>query len=115
MSLIITNCHFKHCHAFVLYETLKILITLTTEKEMDAVLITRLLEAGGTIAGRAVCENMCHSATSHSSATGVVHNPYAKGYSSGGSSSGCGALVANGDVDLAVGADQGGSIRVVSK
>ncbi len=43
-----------------------------------------------------------------------MHNPYAKGYSSGGSSSGCGALVANGDVDMGIGADQGGSIRVVS-
>ncbi|RDW80917.1 amidase-4 [Coleophoma crateriformis] len=80
--------------------------------DVDATLITRLLESGGTVTGRAVCENMCHSATSHSAATGVVHNPYARGYSTGGSSSGCGALVANGDVDMAVGADQGGSIRV---
>lgn len=76
-------------------------------------MITRILNAGGKIIGRAVCENLCHSATSHSSATGVVHNPYAMGYSSGGSSSGSGALVANGDVDMAIGADQGGSIRVV--
>ena len=84
------------------------------EQEVDATVITRILEAGGTILGRSVCENMCHSATSHSSASGVVHNPYARGYSSGGSSSGSGALVANGDVDMAIGADQGGSIRVVS-
>jgi amidase len=55
---------------------------------------------------------MCHSATSSSAATGSVHNPHAKGYSSGGSSSGSGALVANGDVDMAIGADQGGSVRV---
>lgn len=80
---------------------------------MDATVVTRVLENGGHITGRAVCENMCHSATSHSASTGVVHNPYAKGYSSGGSSSGCAALVANGDADLAIGADQGGSIRVV--
>lgn len=79
---------------------------------MDATIVTRMLEAGCTITGRAVCENMCHSATSHSAGTGVVHNPYAMGYSSGGSSSGCGALVASGAVDMAVGADQGGSIRV---
>lgn len=77
-------------------------------------MVTRVLEAGGNITGKAVCENLCHSATSSSAATGSVHNPYAKGYSSGGSSSGCGALVANGDVDMAIGADQGGSIRVVS-
>lgn len=73
-----------------------------------------MLEAGATITGRSVCENMCHSATSHSAASGVVHNPYARGYSSGGSSSGSGALVAGGAVDMAIGADQGGSIRVVS-
>lgn len=81
----------------------------------DATVITRLLEAGATIKGKSVCEHLCHSATSSSAATGHVHNPYAKGYSSGGSSSGSGALVANGDVDMALGADQGGSVRVVSK
>jgi len=79
---------------------------------MDATVVTRILQAGATITGRAVCENMCHSATSHSSGTGVVHNPYANGYSSGGSSSGSGALVAAGEVDMSIGADQGGSIRV---
>jgi amidase len=81
-------------------------------ENMDATIVTRILEAGGTIIGRAACENMCHSATSHSSVTGPVHNPYARGYSSGGSSSGSAVLVANGDVDMAIGADQGGSIRV---
>ncbi|CAK7227169.1 hypothetical protein SBRCBS47491_006478 [Sporothrix bragantina] len=80
----------------------------------DATLVTRILAAGGTITGRAVCENFCHSGTSHSAASGVVHNPYAQGYSSGGSSSGSGALVAGGAVDMAVGADQGGSVRIPS-
>ncbi|KAK1978460.1 amidase [Colletotrichum cereale] len=80
----------------------------------DATCVTRLLEAGAIIEGKSVCENMCHSATSSSSSAGHVHNPYASGYSSGGSSSGSGALVANGDVDMALGADQGGSIRVPS-
>ncbi|PVI05517.1 amidase signature enzyme [Periconia macrospinosa] len=80
--------------------------------DCDATVITRILEAGGEISGKAVCENMCHSATSHSSGTGIVENPFAKGYSSGGSSSGSGVLVALGDVWGAIGADQGGSIRV---
>lgn len=80
--------------------------------DCDATVVTRILEAGGAILGKAVCENMCHSATSHSSGTGVVENPFAKGYSSGGSSSGSGVLVALGEVDGAIGADQGGSIRV---
>ena len=80
--------------------------------DCDASVVTRILEAGGTILGKSVCENMCHSATSHSSATGIVENPFAKGYSAGGSSSGSGVLVALGEVDGAIGADQGGSIRV---
>ena len=49
---------------------------------------------------------------SHTNAKGPVHNPIRKGYSSGGSSSGCGSLVASGEVDLAVGTDHGGSCRI---
>ena len=79
---------------------------------IDATVTTRILEAGGHILGKAVCENLCHSATSHTSATGIVESPFAKGYSAGGSSSGAGVLVALGKVDGAIGADQGGSIRV---
>lgn len=80
----------------------------------DATIITRLLEAGGTISGKAVCENLCHSATSHSAGTGPVHNPHAEGYSSGGSSSGSAAIVMDpeDDIDIAIGADQGGSVRI---
>lgn len=74
--------------------------------------MTRVLEAGAIVEGKAVCENLCHSGTSHSAATGAVENPRAKGYSSGGSSSGCGVLVARGEVDMAIGADQGGSVRI---
>lgn len=80
--------------------------------DTDATLVDRILRAGGHITGKAVCENMCHSATSHSSGTGIVENPFCKGYSAGGSSSGSGVLVALGEVWGSVGADQGGSIRV---
>jgi amidase len=80
--------------------------------DLDATVTTRILEAGGQILGKSVCENLCHSATSHSSGTGVVESPFARGYSAGGSSSGSGVLVALGKVDGAIGADQGGSIRV---
>lgn len=81
-------------------------------QNVDATVVTRVLEAGGEITGKGVCENMCHSATSHSAATGIVENPRAKGYSAGGSSSGCGVLVSIGEVDMAIGADQGGSVRI---
>ena len=79
---------------------------------LDATVTRRILEAGGHILGKAVCENLCHSATSHSAGTGAVDNPYAKGYSSGGSSSGSGVLVALEEVDMSIGADQGGSVRI---
>lgn len=82
--------------------------------QVDATIVTRMLEGGVEVVGKAVCENLCHSATSHSAATGPIDNPYAKGYSTGGSSSGTAALVAGGKADLGIGADQGGSIRIPS-
>ena len=70
-------------------------------------------------------------ALSYTSDSGVVHNAWMPGYATGGSSSGCAALVSIGDVeqsrkhgkdtrdyplgdnvDMAVGGDQGGSIRL---
>lgn len=78
---------------------------------MDATVTTRILEAGGHIVGKAMCENLCHSATSHSAAAGIVENPHVVGYSAGGSSSGSGVLVSLGEVDMSIGADQGGSVR----
>lgn len=80
--------------------------------DTDATVVTRILEAGGTILGKAVCENMSLWGMSDSSATGTMHNIYAEGYSAGGSSSGTGVLVARGDVDLGIGGDQAGSIRL---
>ncbi|MFE3837977.1 amidase [Pseudogemmobacter sonorensis] len=80
----------------------------------DATVVTRLLAAGARIAGKAVCENFCMSGGSFTSATGPVLNPHDPSRSAGGSSSGCAALVASGEVDMAVGGDQGGSIRIPS-
>jgi amidase len=82
--------------------------------EIDATVVTRILDAGGTIAGKAVCESLCLSGGSHTSDTGPVLNPYDLTRTSGGSSSGSAALVATGQVDMAIGGDQGGSIRIPS-
>ena len=82
--------------------------------DVDATIVTRLLDAGATIAGKAHCEYFCLSGGSHTNATGPVHNPHKAGYSAGGSSSGSGALVGGGLVDMAIGGDQGGSIRMPS-
>ena len=80
--------------------------------DLDATIVTRLLDAGATIAGKAHCEYFCLSGGSHTNATGPVHNPHKHGYSAGGSSSGSGALVGSGQIDMAIGGDQGGSIRM---
>lgn len=79
---------------------------------VDATIVTRILEAGGEIVGKSVCEAYCTSAGSHTSESGPVHNPHRRGYSAGGSSSGSGALVGAGEVDMAIGCDQAGSIRI---
>lgn len=80
--------------------------------DIDATVVTRILDAGGTIVGKTVCEYFCFSGGSHTSATGPVHNPRRKGFSAGGSSSGSAAVVAAGEVPMALGGDQGGSIRI---
>jgi len=80
--------------------------------DLDATIVTRMLDAGATIVGKSVCEYFCLSGGSHTSVPSPVHNPHRAGYSAGGSSSGSGALVAVGEVDMAIGGDQGGSIRI---
>lgn len=80
--------------------------------DFDATTVTRLLEAGAEIAGKSVCEYFCLSGGSCTSSSGVVHNPRRHGYSTGGSSSGSAALVVAGEVDMALGTDQGGSVRI---
>jgi amidase len=80
--------------------------------DFDATIVTRMLDAGAEIAGKVHCESFCMSGGSHTGATGPVHNPHKMGYSAGGSSSGSGVVVALGEVDMAIGGDQGGSIRM---
>ncbi len=79
---------------------------------VDAEIITRMLTAGATITGKTVCEAYCFSGGSHTSASGPVHNPHKTDHSAGGSSSGSGVVVASGEADMAIGCDQGGSVRM---
>ncbi|KPI35363.1 Amidase [Cyphellophora attinorum] len=94
---------------------------------IDAPVVQRLLLAGATLKGTSTCENYSLSPMSYTSAFGPVHNPWQHGYNSGGSSSGSAALVGlsmarlSGQeglehlgpaVDLALGGDQAGSIRL---
>ena len=80
--------------------------------DFDATVVDRLLNAGAEIAGKSACEYMCLSGGSATSSAGIVQNPRKPGYSTGGSSSGSAALVAAGEVDIALGTDQGGSVRI---
>ena len=80
--------------------------------DVDATVVNRILDAGGVIIGKSHCEAFCLSGGSHTNATGPVHNPHKMGYSAGGSSSGSAVLVALGEADMAIGGDQGGSIRM---
>ena len=61
--------------------------------DIDATVVSRILDAGGRILGKAVCENLCCSGASFTAATGPVVNPHDKTRMAGGSSSGCAALV----------------------
>jgi amidase len=80
----------------------------------DATVVQRLLDAGAEIAGKSVCESFCASFGSHTGDTGFVLNPHDHSRTTGGSSSGSAALVASNVVDMAIGCDEGGSIRVPS-
>lgn len=83
--------------------------------DVDATIITRLLDAGADIVGKLNMDNFSHG--SHGFGTGIgdvprVKNPHNPDHVTGGSSSGSGAAVAAGMVDIAIGGDQGGSIRI---
>jgi len=79
--------------------------------DVDATVVTRILDAGGEIVGKATCEGFCLSGASNTSVQGPVLNPRDVTRMTGGSSSGCAALLASDACDLALGCDQGGSIR----
>lgn len=80
--------------------------------DQDATVATRILDAGGRIVGKAHCEYFCVSGSSHTSAAGPVRNPRNPAHAAGGSSSGAAALVGAGEADMAIGTDQGGSVRI---
>ena len=82
--------------------------------DFDATVVTRLLDAGANVLGKAVCEYFCVSSANFTGSGYPVDNPRKRGYSTGGSSSGSGALVAAGEVDIALGCDQAGSVRIPS-
>ncbi|MEK7847372.1 MAG: amidase family protein, partial [Chloroflexota bacterium] len=80
--------------------------------DIDAVVVERLLNAGAIIVGKTNMDDFAFAATGETSAFGPPRNPHNPDYSAGGSSGGSGAAVAAGEVDLALGVDEGGSGRI---
>jgi amidase len=82
--------------------------------DFDATVVTRVLEAGGTVTGK----NTMNGLTGGFGFGGGIGdygrplNPHRHGHVTGGSSAGSGAAVAAGEVDISFGGDQGGSIRI---
>jgi amidase len=81
---------------------------------INATIVTRILDAGGVILGKGACDAGCLSAVSDTAITGNVHNFYAHGYSTGGSCPGNARLISWGQADMGVGAHRGGFIRKLS-
>ena len=78
----------------------------------DAVVVERVLDAGGTIVGTLNMDEFGGGATGVMSAFGPTRNPVDPARTAGGSSGGAGAAVRSDAVDLALGVDQGGSGRI---
>ena len=74
--------------------------------------VLRLEAAGYAVAGKTNLHEFAYGISSQNPHFGTVPNPRARGRLAGGSSGGSAAAIAAGDVDLALGTDSGGSIRI---
>lgn len=82
--------------------------------ERDAVLVTRLRQAGAIIVGTTRSHEFGWGITTQSSSRPSTRNPWATDRVPGGSSGGSAAAVAAGMVPAAIASDTGGSIRIPS-
>jgi amidase len=80
--------------------------------DATALAVQRLLDAGATVVGKTVCDELCYSLNGVNQHHGTPVNSNAPGCIPGGSSSGSASAVAGGLVDFALGSDTGGSVRV---
>jgi len=74
--------------------------------------IRLLLEAGASLAGKTLLDELAYSVAGENIHYGTPINPRAPARNTGGSSCGSAAAVAGGLVDFALGSDTGGSVRV---
>ncbi|MEL7346532.1 MAG: amidase [Pseudomonadota bacterium] len=80
--------------------------------DIDATVVKRILEAGGHITAVLNTDDFAFSGGGHTSCYGPGRNPVDPGHVPGGSSNGSATAPATGQVDIALGGDQGGSIRI---
>jgi aspartyl-tRNA(Asn)/glutamyl-tRNA(Gln) amidotransferase subunit A len=79
---------------------------------VSAEAVLRLEEAGYVVAGKTNLHEFAYGISSQNPHYGTVPNPRAPGRLAGGSSGGSAAAIAAGDVELALGSDSAGSIRI---
>ncbi|QBF44946.1 amidase [Janibacter limosus] len=80
--------------------------------EVDGAFVRQYLSTGVIPVATTTCPPFGWTATTERPQGRVTRNPWATGYSSGGSSGGSAALVASGALPIAHGNDGGGSIRI---
>lgn len=78
----------------------------------DAVAVKRLRAAGLVVAGKTNMDEFAMGSTTETSYFGATRHPANPAYAPGGSSGGSAAAIAAGYVDMALGSDTGGSIRL---
>ncbi|MFB6165033.1 MAG: amidase [Haloarculaceae archaeon] len=86
--------------------------TFSVVPETDAAVVSRLLSAGARLRGKANTDAFAFGPTGEFSGRRDVSNPTAPDRVPGGSSSGSAAAVAGELVDVALGSDTGGSVRI---
>jgi amidase len=81
--------------------------------DLDATVVSRVLEAGGTITGKNTMDGLAGMpGFGQTGDYGRPRNPHDADHLTGGSSSGSAAALASKQVDISFGGDQGGSIRI---
>lgn len=80
--------------------------------QTTATAVQTLLDAGATLVGKTITDELAFSLTGRNVHYGTPLNPNAPDRLPGGSSSGSASAVAGGAVDFALGTDTGGSVRI---
>jgi amidase len=82
--------------------------------ERDAVLVSRLRNAGAVVFGKTNTPTLAADGQTFNPIFGTTNNPWDLSRTPGGSSGGCGAAVASGMTSISFGSDIAGSIRIPS-